>query len=72
MVTNATVQPIKTNDVEPYSASRSQEPSARNMDLGQMTKVQLLDIAAEPGIKDVKSTMRKGELIELIEAAKGM
>lgn len=72
MATNATVQPIKTDKVEIQAASIPSAFAELEADLGLLTKAQLLDMAADLGIEGVKSTMRKGELIEQIEAAKGM
>lgn len=70
MATNATVQPIKTKKVELHETALPLTPTEPNIDLGSLTKAQLLGLAADFGIKDAKSTMRKAELIESIKAAK--
>ena len=66
MVTNATVPPIKVEYAEAYNP----DTHSHSTDLCQMTKANLLARAAELGI-EAKATMRKGELIEMIEAAEG-
>ena len=59
-MTNATVPPIMVYSNDPTSHSR---------DLCSMTKVQLYALAQEHGVEGAKPTMRKGELIELLEEA---
>lgn len=68
MVTNATVPPIRVAQEPRYAEAAAPEIHAHSVDLCQMTKAQLLDLAAERGL-EAKPTLRKSELIDLIERA---
>lgn len=45
------------------------DPTTHSTELCHMKKAQLLEIARELGLTDIKPTIRKPELIELIEGA---
>ena len=60
-MTNATVPPIV--------GCVHNDPATHKREFCQMTKAQLYEIAQENGVKDAKPTMRKPELIELLEGA---
>jgi hypothetical protein len=62
MITNATVKPI-------WPPEDECDPTTHSTELCHMTKVQLFEMAKELGIENLKTTIRKPELIELIEGA---
>ena len=58
--------------VPPGDASHERhqnDPGSHSRELCHMTKAQLLELAKELGVADAKPSMRKADMIELIEEA---